>query len=136
MKNHIEAVHEGKKPFVCDREGCDKAFSARGSLTSHINLVHEGKRPFPCDICGVGFTTKLYLARHIALEKCVVLKQAQHDPDDPMQTPNEGTLALRDLKDNPMGALRDPKDNPMGDPKIPDPRGPLLPLPYYPPSGL
>ena len=59
-----------------------------------------------------------------------------HDPDDPMQPPNEGTLALRDLKDNPMGALRDPKDNPMGDPKIPDPRGPLLPLPYYPPSGL
>ena len=76
LKDHIESVHEEKKSFECPREGCDKTFSFQKSISKHIERVHEGKQPYSCDICGAGFANKLRLARHIASEKCIVLKQA------------------------------------------------------------
>ena len=50
------------------------------SISKHIERVHEGKRPYSCDTCDAGFSNKLRLARHIASEKCIVLKK---------QAPNE-----------------------------------------------
>ena len=83
LKDHIENFHEGKKSFECPREGCDKTFSCQQKISKHIERVHEGKRPFSCDICGAGFDNKLRLARHIASEKCIVLKQAPNEDIKP-----------------------------------------------------
>ena len=105
-KKHIESVHEGKKPLVCPKEGCEKSFSGLGGLNKHIKYVHEGLKPFPCDFCGVGFRDKFGLAKHIASEKCIVIKQS----------PNEGTMSLPEIRRAPNeGALT---------------------LPYHPPSYL
>ena len=84
LKKHIENVHEGKKSFECPREGCDKTFSFQQSISKHIERVHEGKRPFSCDICGASFNNRLYLARHISSEKCIVLKQAPNEEAMPL----------------------------------------------------
>ena len=75
-KKHIESVHEGKKLLLCPREGCDKSFFRQSSLNKHINYVHEGKKPYPCDFCDLAFRDKFHLARHIASEKCIKIRQA------------------------------------------------------------
>ena len=42
LKRHMEAVHEGKKPFKCS--ACDYKCSEKGSLKRHVLLLHEGKK--------------------------------------------------------------------------------------------
>ena len=46
---HIESVHGGIKPFMCN--DCDKDFSLEGNLNGHIESVHEGKKPLKCNFC-------------------------------------------------------------------------------------
>ena len=41
-------VHSGARPFVCDREGCDKAFAQKGNLTKHWKLVHDKSGDWVC----------------------------------------------------------------------------------------
>ena len=38
LKNHIEVVHEGKKPFKCII--CDSSFTWNSHLKGHIPSVH------------------------------------------------------------------------------------------------
>ena len=64
MNKHVRAVHEGKKPFMC--EVCGSKFSEKGDLSSHIAIVHEKKLSFTCDICKRGFAKKDSLKRHNA----------------------------------------------------------------------
>ena len=40
LKKHIEAVHEGKKPFVCPRKS--SRFARKQDLNRHVKAVHEG----------------------------------------------------------------------------------------------
>ena len=40
---HMQVVHEGKKPFMC--ELCGYATSYPQSLKKHIQTIHEGKKP-------------------------------------------------------------------------------------------
>ena len=63
-KIHTETVHEGKKPFKCDR--C-KGFSTsnKRDLQRHIDVVHEGKRPFQCSVCKTEYGRKSHLFLHI-----------------------------------------------------------------------
>jgi len=97
---HINAVHLGVKPYVC--EECSAAFSTRGSLNIHkmshtedrkfkcqfceygchtkANLethirTHTGEKPFTCDVCGNSFADQGYFAKHKRL----------HDPKDSSQ---------------------------------------------------
>ena len=49
LDKHIQAVHEGKKPFQC--EFCLYATAEKHTLTIHIQAVHEGKKPFQCEFC-------------------------------------------------------------------------------------
>ncbi|KAK9369704.1 hypothetical protein V1509DRAFT_657522 [Lipomyces kononenkoae] len=37
---HTSTVHEGRRPFVCDEEGCDKAFGHKRLLKEHIVKAH------------------------------------------------------------------------------------------------
>ena len=39
LRGHIEAVHEGKKPFQCNI--CDASFSHKGHMNSHIERFHK-----------------------------------------------------------------------------------------------
>ena len=67
MNDHIESVHEGKKPFKCNE--CDAAFSVKRSLKMHIESVHEGKKPFACKFCDASFGQKGNLKRHLAIHR-------------------------------------------------------------------
>ena len=42
LKNHIEAVHEGKRPHNCSI--CDYSTAHKADLKRHIEAVHEGKK--------------------------------------------------------------------------------------------
>ena len=61
---HIASVHEGKKPFRCTE--CGKNFSRKDNLIGHKATVHEGKKPFPCTECGKNFSRKDNLIGHKA----------------------------------------------------------------------
>ena len=63
LNSHIEAVHEGLKPFACTL--CDSKFSYRNKLQRHVVTVHEGKKPYLCSTCGTGFRDQNDLNRHI-----------------------------------------------------------------------
>ena len=56
LKIHIESVHEGKKPYLCN--DCGKAFSTKNPLKIHIYSVHEGEKTFLCNDCGKTFSRK------------------------------------------------------------------------------
>ena len=44
LKNHIETVHEGIKPFKC--KICDYKTAHKPSLKVHTESVHEGIKPY------------------------------------------------------------------------------------------
>ena len=43
LKEHMESIHEGKKPFLCST--CDAIFTQKPDLKEHMELIHEGKKP-------------------------------------------------------------------------------------------
>ena len=55
LKNHIQAVHEKLRQFVCTI--CDKSFFDRGKLKFHQHK-HSEVRNFHCDECGRSFKTR------------------------------------------------------------------------------
>ena len=44
LKKHVEAVHEGIKPFKCSV--CDVKFANEQNLKTHIETIHEGIKSF------------------------------------------------------------------------------------------
>jgi ribosomal protein L31 len=70
VKQHIESVHEGKKPFRCDI--CDAKFALKSTLDNHIRTIHENpkhidetKKVFHCQSCPSSFTSNPKLRKHI-----------------------------------------------------------------------
>ena len=43
MRNHITAVHEKARDFICGT--CGKTFSRKDKLKEHISSIHEGIKP-------------------------------------------------------------------------------------------
>ena len=92
LKEHIDRVHKGLKPYMCS--DCGKGFSTTVHLkrhmkrhagikahqctfcdyksvekiviTKHIRMVHEKKRPHICPICNRGFKQSQHLKTHIS----------------------------------------------------------------------
>ena len=87
LKKHIEAVHEGNRPFIC--EFCDKTFSDKARLNRHVSNVHKAKEMFKCSVCDLGFARKYLLTKH--LDKI-------HDitPEKPYQFVRNDSAALSD----------------------------------------
>ena len=63
MNNHIDVIHEEKKPYQCLI--CDYCCTTKGNLKNHIDAVHEGKKPHKCSICDYRCSTKGTLKAHI-----------------------------------------------------------------------
>ncbi|XP_017038160.1 zinc finger protein weckle [Drosophila kikkawai] len=61
LKRHIEGVHKGIKPFVCDL--CGKGFKYITGLKDH-KLVHTDECPFECPDCHRRFKNKARLKIH------------------------------------------------------------------------
>lgn len=58
-------THTGERPFLCDREGCDKRFSQKSTLNIHKRVHDPNHRPFTCEHCPATFCRKPYLDIHI-----------------------------------------------------------------------
>ena len=54
---HIQAVHNGGKPFGCKLSGLD--FQTEKDFKMHIQAVH--RKPFDCKLCGLDFQTEKHL---------------------------------------------------------------------------
>ena len=61
LKIHIKSIHDQVKS-LCPH--CDHKAHDNSSLAKHIKSVHLGLRPHSCQVCGLTFTTKLYLVGH------------------------------------------------------------------------
>ena len=48
MEVHQRVVHEKKKPYKCDFDGCDYTAGQKSSLVHHMNWVHQRKKPYAC----------------------------------------------------------------------------------------
>lgn len=59
MERHVRGVHENRRDFKCEAEGCNKCFRSRYELNEHVNNIHtdesEKKRSsldkLTCDVC-------------------------------------------------------------------------------------
>ena len=43
LKQHVDAVHLGLRPFVCSYDGCNAKFTEKGNLNTHVRSIHEGE---------------------------------------------------------------------------------------------
>ncbi|KAJ8919448.1 hypothetical protein NQ315_016548 [Exocentrus adspersus] len=60
--------HSGERPFLCDVEGCTKAFTKKNHLQRHKCFVHEKSQEVCCTVsgCGLVYNNKYSLRKHIS----------------------------------------------------------------------
>jgi len=90
LLNHIEAVHEGKKPFVC--ANCDKKYSQKHSLILHIARAHGVK----CSMCDDKFSSIQELKQHFS---------KVHDGIEPTEAEKESFKEVSDEVSNEVTEL-------------------------------
>ncbi|RTG88088.1 uncharacterized protein DC041_0000959 [Schistosoma bovis] len=68
LRYHTD-VHNPRKPYVCDIEGCDRAFRTPKYLKNHrdeFHRIHPKNYACPVEQCDLVFHRKTHLKRHIA----------------------------------------------------------------------
>ena len=61
MKEHVESVHEGKKPYECST--CGKKFAGGSNFKQH-EKTHLTEKKHECSICHEKFAQARYLKTH------------------------------------------------------------------------
>jgi transposase-like protein len=64
FNRHMKEVHERQRPHKCDL--CDASFFSKSGVTKHKESVHQGKKPHMCNLCGSSFSEKGNLNQHVA----------------------------------------------------------------------
>lgn len=63
LSNHLK-IHDGVRPYACNRTGCEETFFTKALLKKHVRS-HAG---YLCATCGCLFSRRSVLDEHIALE--------------------------------------------------------------------
>ena len=66
LKFHIR-THTNGKPYICQLEGCNKAFTRPGSLSEHQRRTHERAHSHGCPMCEKVFSCQSDLKNHLRL---------------------------------------------------------------------
>ena len=77
-KRHVESVHLGLKPHVC--EYCSKPFPQKTSLDIHVRSVHTQERSVKCPFCPAAFSDPARRHKHV---------QQEHPEHAPKKTRNK-----------------------------------------------
>ena len=67
LREHIAAVHEGRRDHECPH--CQKRFGFARGLQEHVRLAHENVRPHSCGLCGQSFHKAADLRAHAAIHE-------------------------------------------------------------------
>ncbi|KAJ8923248.1 hypothetical protein NQ315_001804 [Exocentrus adspersus] len=63
LDRHVR-IHKNDKPFVCNHQGCGKAFSDKRNLQGH-KLTHSSVKQYSCPVCIKMFKTVSRLKQHL-----------------------------------------------------------------------
>ena len=70
LNKHIANIHDGKKRFKCDFEGCEDSFDDHKSRIKHKETVHkDDKYKFYCEKCLKGFNKERGLKEHLDVHR-------------------------------------------------------------------